>query len=68
MVSTLAGYYGSLGSHPKGSKECPLFYDGHRDFEHIAARQRFDKDCRRKLRAADKNKLDALEALLDAFP
>jgi len=68
MVSTLAGFYGNLASHAKGSRECPLFFDGKRDFEHIAARQQFDKDCRRKLQVADKKKLDALDALLNVFP
>lgn len=68
MVSTLAGFYGNLTSHAKGSKECPLFFNGKRDFEHVAARQRFDKDCRRKLQGTDKKKLDALDALLNAFP
>ena len=48
MVGTLAGFYGNLNGHEKGSKECPLFFNGQRDFEHLAARQQFDKDCRKE--------------------
>jgi len=67
MVSSLAGFYGNLGSHARGSKECPLFFNQQREFEHIAARQRFDKDCRRKLKGLGA-KLDAHDALLNVFP
>ena len=67
MVSTLAGFYGNLASHAKGSKECPLFFNGQRDFGHVAARQQFDKDCRKKLKGIGA-KLDALDALLNVFP
>ena len=67
MVSTLAGFYGNLDSHAKGSKECPLFFNGQRNFEDVAARQRFDKDCRKKLKGLGA-KLDALDALLNVFP
>jgi hypothetical protein len=66
MVSTLAGFYGDLDSHAKGSKECPLFFNGQRDFKHIAAQQRFDEDCRKKLKGLGA-KLEALDALLDVF-
>ncbi|MGY3621924.1 CHAT domain-containing protein [Bradyrhizobium sp. USDA 10063] len=67
MVSSLAGFYGNLGSHARGSKECPLFFNQQREFEHVAGRQRFDKDCRRKLKGLGA-KLDALDALLNVFP
>ena len=67
MVSTLAGFYGNLDSHAKGSKECPLFFNGQRNFEDVAARQQFDKDCRKKLKGLGA-KLEALDALLNVFP
>jgi hypothetical protein len=67
MVSGLAGFYGDLDGHPKGSKECPLYFNLERNFEHLIARQRFDKDCRRKLKGLGA-KLDALDALLNVFP
>jgi hypothetical protein len=67
MVSGLAGFYGKLDGHPKGSKECPLYFNLERNFERLIARQRFDKDCRRKLKALGA-KLDALDALLNVFP
>ena len=67
MVSSLAGFYGNLDGHATGSKECPMFFNQQRKFEHLAARQRFDKDCRRKLKGLGA-KLDALDALLNVFP
>jgi hypothetical protein len=67
MVASLAGFYGDLDSHASGSEECPLFFNQDRKFEQLAARQRFDEDCRRKLKGLGA-KLDALEALLNVFP
>jgi hypothetical protein len=68
MVSGLAGFYGDLGSHSEGSEACPLFFNQQRKFEHLIARQRFDRDCRKKLKGILGPKLDALEALLNVFP
>lgn len=67
MVSSLAGFYGDLGTHARGSRTCPLFFNQQREFEHIAGRQRFDKDCRHKLKGLGP-KLGALDALLNVIP
>ena len=67
MVSGLAGLYGNLDGHETGSKDCPMFFNRQRKFEHLAARQQFDKDCRKKLKGLGA-KLDALDALLNVFP
>jgi hypothetical protein len=67
MVSSLAGFYGNVGSHARGSKDCPLYFNQEREFGHLAARQRFDKNCRRKLKGLGA-RLDALDALLNVFP
>lgn len=67
MVSSLAGFYGDVDSHQRGSKDCPLFFNRERNFEHLVSRQRFDKDCRRKLKGLG-TKLEALDALLNVFP
>ncbi|MGY4366693.1 hypothetical protein ACVW1A_002758 [Bradyrhizobium sp. LB1.3] len=67
MVGNLAGFYGDLEGHEEGSKDCPLYFNRERQFEHLAARKRFDKDCRKKLEGRGVN-LDALDALLNAFP
>jgi hypothetical protein len=67
MVSGLAGFYGNMDGHSKGSKECPLYFNLERNFDHLTARQQFDKDCRRELKGLGA-KLDALDALLNVFP
>ena len=68
MVPGLAGLYGDIGTHTRGSKLCPLFYNPKRDFAHLSARLNFDASCRKKLRTAlGSARLDALEALLEVF-
>ena len=66
MVSGLAGFYGDLEGHPKGSKDCPMYFNLERNFNHLKARQKFDKDCREKLNSIG-TKRDALDALLNVF-
>jgi hypothetical protein len=67
MVSGLAGLHGNLEGHETGSKNCPMFFNRQRKFEHLASRKQFDKDCREKLKDRGAN-LDALDALLNVFP
>jgi hypothetical protein len=67
MVSGLAGLYGNLDGHERGSKKCPMFFNRERKFEHLASRKQFDKDCHEKLKDRGAN-LDALDALLNVFP
>jgi hypothetical protein len=67
-VSVLAGYLGDAGTHERGAKTCPLYYDEERDFDLLVGRQEFDARCRAKLKKAIPRELPALEKLLKAFP
>jgi hypothetical protein len=67
MVSGLAGFYGNVGTHASGAKNCPLAFNHARKIEHLVAPQQFDAGCRRRLKGRLGGKLTALEALLKAF-
>lgn len=67
-VALLAGYFGDLGTHPKGATDCPLYFNEERNFGLMAGRQRFDPACRVKLQSALADETDALDALLNLFP
>jgi hypothetical protein len=67
LVSGLAGFYGRVGTHRAGARDCPLFFDEERAHEHVVGAQKFDASCRKRLAAAIGNKLPALEKLLKAF-
>jgi hypothetical protein len=67
MVTGLAGYYGNLGTHSTGAKDCPLSFNETREFKHLVGTQTFDAKCRQKLKGPLGAKLAALEALLRAF-
>jgi CHAT domain len=64
LVTELAGFYEDVGTHKRGPKDCPFFYDEKRDFKHLVGPQKFCKACREKLRGG---RLRALEALLKVF-
>jgi hypothetical protein len=66
MVTTLAGFYGNVGTHAR-SKNCPLWFDKARKFETLVSQQKFDAVCRRKLKRQMGNKFNALEELLKVF-
>jgi hypothetical protein len=68
LVAGLAGFYGDVDSHQRGAKDCPLAFNESRDFEQVVGRQKFDADCRKKLKPKLGAKLGALEALLKTFP
>lgn len=67
LVAGLAGYYGDVGSHERGAKDCPLAFNESRDFKQVVGRQKFDAACRKKLKPKLGAKLGALEALLNTF-
>jgi hypothetical protein len=67
MVTGLAGFYGKIGTHSSGAKDCPLAFNQARDIEHLIGPQKFDAKCRRALKKPLAAKLGALEALLKAF-
>jgi hypothetical protein len=68
MVAGLAGFYGDISTHTRGPKDCPLFFNQRRDFNHLVGRQKFDALCRKKLKAKLGSRFGALEVLLKAFP
>jgi hypothetical protein len=52
----------------KGSKDCPLYYNGERDVRYVSGRPKFDPGCRRLVRRSPLgDALPALEALLKVF-
>ena len=63
----LAGFFGDVGTHKKGPKDCPLAFNEDRDLDGIVGRLKFDASCRKKLKTKLRDKFDALEALLKAF-
>jgi hypothetical protein len=67
MVSGLAGFYGNVGTHASGAKNCPLAFNQERKLAHVVGRQKFDAKCRQKLKGRLGGRLAALEALLKAF-
>lgn len=67
LVAGLAGYYGDVGSHERGAKDCPLAFNESRDFKQVVGRQKFDAAYRKKLKPKLGAKLGALEALLNTF-
>ena len=67
LVTCLAGFYGDLGTHERGARNCPLSFNQSRDFAHIVGEQRFDAQCRRQLKARLGRKLAGLDALLEVF-
>jgi hypothetical protein len=67
LVSCLAGFYGDVGTHEQGARDCPLSFNQNRDIAHLTGEQRFDGRCRRLLRSRLGTKLAALDAMLHAF-
>jgi hypothetical protein len=63
----LAEFFGDAPGHSRGDRNCPLHFNENRDFEHLAAHQKFDASCRRLLKKSLGSKLQAIQALLDAF-
>lgn len=67
LVTGLTGYLADTGTHGRGPKDCPLYYNEERSLAHITGRQAFDKTCRAVLAKSLRHELPALEALLRAF-
>lgn len=67
VVLLLAGFLGEKDTHAKGAKDCPLYRNTERDFNHMTGRQKFDKTCRADLKRKIPKELPALEALLKTF-
>jgi len=67
MVAVLAGFFGEQDTHARGPKDCPLSFNKDRALEHLTGPQKFDPNCRKKLRAKLSKELPALDALLETF-
>jgi hypothetical protein len=67
MVTELAGYYEDLGTHNRGPKDCPFWFNQKREFKHLVGPQKFCRACLGKLRARRSGRLAALDALLKVF-
>jgi len=66
-VCGLAGFYGDVGSHDRGAKDCPMAFNEGREFKYVAGPLKFDASCRKLLRPRLGAKFDALETLLKTF-
>ncbi|MDY6945021.1 MAG: CHAT domain-containing protein [Pseudomonadota bacterium] len=67
-VTALAGYLSNLGTHDKGDRHCPFYYNAERDFSLMVGRQKFDESCRDKvLKKLGSEQLAALDKLLTLF-
>jgi hypothetical protein len=67
MVAGLAGFYGDVGTHERGPKDCPLAFNQSRDYKHLVGPQKFDAVCQRRLGRKLGGRLRALDALLKVF-
>ncbi|HYM62630.1 MAG TPA: CHAT domain-containing protein [Thermoanaerobaculia bacterium] len=61
LASMAAGFFGGVGVHTKGAKECPLAFDV------SSGSRKFDASCRAKLKRQIPHDLPALDALLKVF-
>jgi hypothetical protein len=68
LVANLAGYLLDTGSHDRGPKDCPLYFNPERDFEYRTGPLRFDAKCRNRLARKLPRELAAFDEMLAAFP
>jgi hypothetical protein len=67
VVQGLTGILADTGTHERGSKHCPLYWNDELDMSLDIGSQRFDKTCEKKLKKKIPKDLPALKALLAAF-
>lgn len=67
VVQGLTGILADTGTHARGSKHCPLYWNDELDMSLDIGSQRFDKTCEKKLKKKIPKDLPALKALLAAF-
>jgi hypothetical protein len=67
VVQGLTGILADTGTHARGSKHCPLYWNDELDMSLDIGPQRFDKTCERTLKKKIPKDLPALKALLSAF-
>jgi hypothetical protein len=67
VVQGLTGILADTGTHKRGPKNCPLYWNPELDLELTINRQEFDSKCDLILKRKIPNDLPALKALLGAF-
>jgi hypothetical protein len=67
VVQGLTGILADVGTHARGPKSCPLYFNEELDMDLVIAEQKFDKTCEGVLRRKIRGDLPALKALLAAF-
>lgn len=67
IVQGLTGILADTGTHARGSKHCPLYWNEELDMSLDTGSQRFDKTCEKKLKKTIPKDLPALKALLSTF-
>lgn len=67
LVGALARRVPVVKTHGGPHRQCPLFFDPSRPYDHLVRRQKFDPKCRRLLRKNAPDDLPALEKLLEVF-
>ena len=67
VVQGLTGILADTGTHARGSKHCPLYWNDELDMSLDVGSQRFDKACEKSLKKKIPEALPALKALLAAF-
>lgn len=67
MVAALAGFFGNHGTHERGAKDCPLYFNKERDLKYFTAKQKFDRSCRNKVIRRMPGKLAALDVPSGVF-
>lgn len=67
IVQGLTGILADVGTHARGPKNCPLYWNEELDMRLAVQRQSFDARCKQRLKKSIPDDLPALRALLDAF-
>lgn len=67
VVQFLTGTLTNSGTHKRGPKTCPLYFNPDRKFDLLSGPQKFDKSCRAKLAKSIPDEMPALEAILKVF-
>jgi hypothetical protein len=67
LVQGLTGILADTGTHARGPKTCPLYWNEELDLTLVVGTQAFDAKCEKLLKKKIPNDLPALKALLTAF-
>jgi hypothetical protein len=65
--TALAGFMANMDSHKRGAKDCPMWFNRSRDYPHFVGLQKFDRNCRVKLKKDIPKELTAVEPLSKTF-